>query len=151
MYMITQILEYTKKYYPASLETNTYAIVANGIVGNLSQNYVVGQYINIQNSILNDGTYKITAVAANKLTPDSVMIEETTNNVRIWGLRLPRGLIELIVDITSYVASQSSNANIQAESQGNRSVTYAEGGSNWKSAFANRLSTYKNMYDDRRC
>ena len=148
--MITQILEYTKKYYPASLETNTYAIVVDGIIGNLSQNYIVGQYINIQNSILNDGTYKITAVTANKLTLDSVMIEETTDNVRIWGLRLPRGLIELIADITSYVASQPS-ANIQAESQGNRSVTYVEGGSNWKSTFANRLSAYKNMYDDRRC
>jgi len=149
--MITQILEYTKKYYPASLETNTYTIVADGIIGNLSQNYIVGQYINIQNSILNDGTYKITAVTANKLTLDSVMIEETTDNVRIWGLRLPRGLIELAIEITSYVASQPTNANLKAESQGNRSVTYAEGGSNWKSAFANRLSQYRNIYDDRRC
>ena len=60
--MISQILDYTKKYYPWSLDTNGYAIETDGITGLFSATYQVGQYVNIQNSVLNDGTYKITAL-----------------------------------------------------------------------------------------
>ena len=147
--MISQILEYTKKYYPWSLDTNGYSIEVDGIIGSFSATYQVGQYVNIQNSVLNDGTYKISAVSGSKLTLDATLIAETNNeDICLWGLRLPKGLLDLATDIETYVSSQTTKADVMSESQGNRSVSYKDG-SNWKSAFKTQLSQYRSVYDDR--
>jgi len=147
--MINQVLDYTKKYYPWSLDTSGYAIEVDGVTGSFSATYIVGQYINIQNSVINDGTYKITTVSGSKLTLDATLTVEPNNtDICIWGLRLPAGLISLISDITTYVSGQTTKADLASESQGNRSISY-KNGSSWQSAFKSQLSQYRNLYDDR--
>ena len=152
--MITKILDHTLKFFPSSLEQGPYEIVADGIVAdgtntNLSETYLVGQYINIQHSYLNDGTYKITAVEANKLTLDATLLpEKTEDDMYIWGLRLPRGLLDLVSDIEAYVSGQVTKGGLKSERQGRRAVTYA-GDSSWQSVFSSQLSEYSNVYDDR--
>lgn len=146
--MISRVLEYTKKYYPCTLENATFTIVSDGITGTFDESYLVGQYVNIQDSVLNDGTYKITAVSGSKLTLDATLLAEESY-IYLWGLRLPQGLLSVITDITTYVNSSTSSAEIQSESQGNRSVTYANGNSGWQSVFRNQLAPYKSLYDDR--
>ena len=145
--MLNQILEYTKKFYPYSLETGVFTIVADGIEG-FTGEYVVGQYINIQESFLNDGTYKITAVTDTKLTLDATLTAEDTATIYLWGLKLPKAYLSLISDIETYADMQTTSANLQSESQGNRSVTYKDG-SDWQSAFKAQLSVYRSLYDDR--
>lgn len=148
--MITQILEENNKYFPCSLESHSFTIVADGVTGDFNETYLVGQYVNIHNSILNDGVYKITAVAANKITLDDTMLEET-NEIDLFGLALPRGLLSVIAEILTYTASQTTGANISQESQGGqggREVRYV-GGSSWPIAFYDKLTPYRSLYDDR--
>jgi len=154
--MINQVLDYTKKYYPYSLDTGILNIVSDGIEG-VTGTFLVGQYVNIQNSILNDGTYKITALNGDKLTLDATLLPENQATVLLWGLRLPQGLLSLITKITDYTDNQSvQSLGIKSEKQGNRSVSYGGAGggagstdNTWLSVFRKDLELYKNLFDDR--
>ena len=145
--MINSILAYTNKYYPCSLESQTFKIVSDGIEGTFTDTYLVGQYVNIMDSVLNDGTYKITGVTGSKLTLDATLLEEESY-IYLWGLQLPRGYITLIDDITTYNNSVTNKAELTSETQGNRSVTY-KNGSSWQNAFMSQLANYRSMFDDR--
>lgn len=147
--MLNEILEYTKKYYPNSCEYKEFEIVNDGIEGTFSEDYLVGQYINIKDSILNDGTYKITEVTSSKITVDATDLVAETNYMYLFGLQLPRAYISLISTITDYYNDQSIKGDIASESQGGRSVSYGTSGSSWQGVFANQLSNYRCMFDDR--
>lgn len=131
------------------METISFSIVTDGIEGSFSETYYVGQYVSIQHSAINDGVYKITAISSGKLTLDATLLEEAGNDdIILWGLALPNGLLSVVSNITTYVSNQGTGATLMSESQGNRSVSYKDG-SDWKSAYNSQLSPYKAMYDDR--
>lgn len=144
--MINQILEETLTYFPISIETATMSIVSDGIGFTFNEDYLVGQYVNILGSVLNDGTYKITGVTSSKLTLDATLLAEE-NYIQLFGLALPRALTTLITEIETYAAS-SGNANLSEEWQGKRKVKYASG-SNWRDSFSARLDNFRSVYDDR--
>ena len=146
--MISEILAYTNKYFPYTAEYNTFSVVADGIEGTFNETYLVGQYISILDSFLNDGVYKITGVTNTKLTLDAALLAESSK-LCIHGLKLPKAYLSVISAIETYTAGQSTQAEISSESQGSRSVTYKDG-SGWQSAFKSKLSPYMSMFDDRR-
>ena len=148
--MINKVLNYLKHYYPVDIDSNIFEIVNDGIIGDFNYTALVGQYININGSILNDGVYKITEISSNKITVDSSTLipEDSSVFINIIYLAIPKSLLDLIVEIKTYIDGQSTSANIKSESQGNVSITYVNG-SDWQSAFKTQLSSYRNIYDDR--
>lgn len=152
--MISQVLAENKKYFPCSEESGVFTIETDGvsIAGTFSQTYLVGQYLNIYGSILNDGVYKITAVTSAKLTLDATLLAEATDNTLIlFGLAVPQPLLAIIADIETYMSQQAVLPNIKRESQGGRDGREVEymNGSTWQGAFMTQLIPYRAVYDDR--
>lgn len=144
--MLSELLQYINKWYVNSLETQTFTIVSDGIEGTFSQNYVVGQYISIDNSILNDGVYKLTGVTASKLSVAETLQTEAVNTVFIWGLAIPPDIVNLSIAIDIHIGK--SQDGIASESQGGRSISYANN-STWSSVFGARLSKYRSLVSDK--
>ena len=146
--MIGEILKYINKWFVDTLESSTeYTIVTDGVEGTFNESYVVGQYISIDGSKVNDGVYKLTAVSTVKLTvADTLIAEDTDNYIDIWGLAIPSEIINLDVKITAYDALASQG--VVSESQGSRSVSY-DGNSSWQNAFKSTLSRYKSIHSDK--
>ena len=145
--MIDAVLNYLNRHFPISLETGLMSIVTDGIEYLFAENYLVGQYINIYGSILNDGTYKIISVAPGKLTLDAVMLPES-NDIELYGLAIPKAVLDTVAEIEAYTA-KAPTYNIESESQGKRSIKF-KNGSSWDAAFASKLAPYRAMFDDRR-
>lgn len=140
--MIDDFLEYTKRYYPISFEYGNFTVETDGITGSFLESYVVGQYINIELTKVNNGTYKITEIEANKLVLDSVLLPEVVSGMNIWGLAIPKQVLSLVAEIES----MGLISGLASESQGNRSVSYSNG-SNWTDIFKSRIK--KSIYNDK--
>lgn len=152
--MISEVMEEVRNHFARSVESKAYAIVADGITGSFQEKYVVGQYVWVYNSFLNDGVYKITAVASNKLTLDATLqAEDTGETIVVFGLAPPKAFLDMVASISTYVTNQGTAQGIKSESQGNRSVSYGSGasgagGSDWQSVYSQQLNKYRRMYDD---
>lgn len=139
--MVESVLRYLNRYFPRSAET-LIAVVADGVTGNFTQNYVVGQYILIKDTILNDGVYKITTVASNKLTLDATLMPETTSAI-VYGLAIPRAVLDLATEISAYTGVEG----VSSEKIDDYSIAYT-GGSGWQSAYKSRLASWRSVYLD---
>lgn len=153
--MIDLIMTQINNHFARSVESQTYEIVADGIQGSFSEKYVVGQYIWIRHSFINDGVYKISAVSSTKLTVEETLTAENTGEtIEVYGLVPPKAFLNLVSDIETYVNAQSVTAlGVKSESQGNRSVSYGSGasgsgGNAWQSVFSQSLNQYRRMFDD---
>ena len=144
--MLSELLQYLKRWYVCTLETKEFDIVADGIEGDFTETYLVGQYISIDGSVLNDGVYKLTEVTASKLTVEETLLPESVNTIYLWALAIPRDIISLSETIKTYV--DGSTDGVSSESQGNRSVSYG-GTSSWTSVFSSRLSSYRSVVSDK--
>lgn len=119
--------------------------------------YVVGQYIAIVGSVLNDGIYRVEAFEDGIIT-----IKESDANDKIWGetftgtiysLRVPQDFIQLVDKIKAFTestAGQSSNITsvsfgIQSQSFGTDSNGVRAG---WQTVFRNELHKYRRMTPD---
>ena len=150
--MINKVMNYCKNFFVYSCESDTYTIESDGIVGNLSETYIVGQYVSIDYSYVNDGVYKVLAVTDSKLTLDAELTEEDTGDtILIYGLKVPKAFDDIVDDISTY--DSTVQYGIKSESQGNRSVSYGSGagsGDNtWQSVYNNALKPYKRMISDK--
>ena len=146
-------MDYCKNYFVFSCEAEAFEIVADGIVGTFSDTYVVGQYVSIDDSFVNDGVYKITAVSATKLTLDATLTAENTGDtIYVFGLKVPNAFVTIVDNITTYNAT--STKGVKSESQGNRSVSYGsaagDGNSSWQSVFSGDLTPFMRMFSDKR-
>jgi len=129
-------------------ETGEYEI-KSGII-TAKNKYLVGQYIRVMGSILNDGVYIV--------SDDLITLQNTTDEIfegTICPLRIPRDFLSLVADIESFEerASKSKNrGTVTSETFAGYSYTVAtnsEGLPNtWKDVFADRLSTYRKMYEE---
>jgi len=144
--MLSELLQYINKWYVKTLEVQTFTIVPDGIEFAFNETYLVGQYISIDNSVLNDGVYKITALTSTKITVADTLVAENTENVYLWGLAIPKDIVSLSITIEDYLIE--SNDGLASENQGGRSVSYAEN-STWSSVFGSRLSKYRSIVSDK--
>lgn len=152
--MLYEVMNYCKNFFVYSGETDDYEIEADGIKGNLAETYLVGMYVCIDNSFLNDGVYKITGVTSDKLTLDATLqAENTGDTICLYGLKVPSVFITLVDEIESY--DSTVQRGVKSESQGQRSVTYGSGsetgsGDNtWQSVYANTLLPYMRIVSDK--
>lgn len=144
--MLNQIMKEIKNHFARCFEIGKFEIVADGIQGTFTQTYVVGAYVWIKNSFVNDGVYKITQVATNKITLDATLTAENTNEEMVLYLCTPpKDFIDLANKIITYNTTNSDG--ISSKSLGDLSISYS-GDSTWVSVFKGQLNTYRKVYDD---
>ena len=93
------------------------------------------QYIRILGSRLNDGVYKATGITDTVVTVGTPLIDEDYGYVTIYELAIPQKLLDIVDEMVTWEASGSSPVtvgNIQSETLGPHSVTYAKTGSSNK-------------------
>lgn len=155
---ITEMMEYCNNHFLCTVETPqlTFKDTASvyTIEGVLGEEYLVGQYIYIYGSKLNDQAYKIKAVATNKLTVEESVLNETSDDVVIFGCAVPKSFITLESDISNWDSKNGGLEGITAERIDDYSISFggtSGGGSGvdgWQGAFSSRLNNYRRIYDD---
>lgn len=132
-----------KNHFAISSECVPVSFEEDGISGDFYKTYVVGQYVWIKNSVVNDGVYQITKIEGSKITLDGAFTLINTN-ISLFALAVPREFIELVNKISTY--SNSETVGLASEGLGDYSVSYKDG-SDWQSAFRNKLKAYRRMFD----
>lgn len=111
-----------------------------------SDTFIVGEYILIEDSRVNNGVYLITAIDGTTITIDTTLdltiTTEPEREVTLTKCFIPGELLALVEDIKTY--DTNITTGLTSESQGNRSVSYGDS-SGWKKAFTSDLSIYKRL------
>jgi hypothetical protein len=128
-------------FFEKTKEVGEFQITSNKIIGVNEDNYKVGQYVHIHNSTLNDDVYKITAIGAGEITLNAVLLPETSDNIVIFGLAIPKPLLTLVDEIKA----NGKEGSVQSESVSRYSVSYGEGGSNWAKVYRKSLDKWRKL------
>lgn len=140
-----KIMDKINNHFLKSVEYNTFEITENSIIGSFTETYLVGMYVIIKGSYLNDGLYQITAVANNELTLDGTLQPEDTNeSFRVYASSPPQEFVDLATKINAY---NETGIGADSESIDDYSISYKGDGS-WESVYANKLNTYRRVYSD---
>ena len=151
------VMEYLHNYFYKFKERGNFAINFNTIsidgCYDLQGKYVVGQYIRIKGSLVNDGVYKVIAVSEDGLpgiTVDGCLSDEEFEGY-ICSLAVPKAFISLCNDIKEYEVKNPPKEFI-SESFGGYSYTRSQasvesGLSGWQLAFKGQLAPYRRMSD----
>jgi len=126
--MISQVMAYCKQHFDRSREAQAFEVVADGITGTFIETYVVGQYIWMVGSFINDGVYKISGVTTSKLTLDATLTAEDTGEIiTLYGLSVPKAFLDIVTDIDSWVSGNSGKEGLASESIDGYSVSFGTG------------------------
>lgn len=143
--MLNVVMTHIKNHFARSWEIGQYEIVTDGIVGSFYKKYIVGQYVWLKYSFVNDGVYKITGVTSNKLTLDATLTAENTGElIALFGLAVPHDFLTVVTEIENF----KSKDGVTSESIDDYSVSYGGDGGSWTSVFSGKLSQWRRMYDD---
>lgn len=163
--MLNEVLNYLNNYFPVSTrkavdrgmilpiwnsfyqyEVDATFTTNDTISGDFEDTYLVGEYIRIENTRLNDGVYLITAIDDTSITVDATLDITISTEEEITTLftkcNIPKQLVSLIADIKTY--DSASNDGIKSETQGDRSVSYNID-SSWQAVYKNKLGRYKKL------
>ena len=139
-----EVMEEVNNYYAYENEFDSYEFDSTGktITGTFENTYLVGQYVRVFGSILNDDVYKIAEVASGILTVEEDLVNEVVADSVIYVISLapPKTLIRLVSDISSYVTKDG----VASETIDNYSISFSNDGS-WIGAFSRRLSKHKKI------
>lgn len=124
-------------------------IIANGRL-KVRGKYLVGQYILIENSILNDGLYLIKSISEEGLEIEGVVDEEFEGV--IWGLKVPRDFVELCKKITEYDISNNGKEYVSESFEG---YSYTRATVNGRlmtgiQFYSNLLNNYRKCFDGKK-
>ena len=141
-----KILNSINNYFYRFFERGIYNIKANTII--VKGKYIIGQYIRIEGSTLNDGVYKVASVEGQNITLESSTIKGEEFEGVISSLAIPNDLISLKAKIEVYESENKPSA-IVSESFGNYSYSLATNTNGqaltWQEVFSNELKPYKKM------
>lgn len=141
-----ELLNYLNNYFVKTFEISALTFDSAGkTISGASGTYLEGQYILIEDTVLNDGVYKITDITAGVITVTEALQDET-NTAYLWGLTIPGTVVALESEIATFKASTSDG--LASESQGSRSVSF-KNGSSWSEVFKARLTPYRRLYSDK--
>lgn len=151
MNAIEVLMQECNNYFYKTYESNTFAI-SNGVITTQGK-YLVGQYIKIEGSILNDGVYKVESMDSNKIN-----IKELQDEVFegcIFGLSVPKGFIDLSTKIQEFLDNPKAKpTDISSESFNNYSWSKGKktNGANitWNDVFRDDVYSYRQLYDNKR-
>lgn len=146
---MNKILKYLNNYFYVFCESGDYEIKDNKI--SVRGKYIKGQYIRIEDSILNDNVYKVVNVLGNEIELENVQNEAF--NGTISSLAIPKDLIDLESKVNEFELNNKPS-NLSAESFGSYSysiATNANGESaTWVDVFKSYLKPYRKMNDTKR-
>ena len=128
-------------FFEKTKEVGEFEITSSKIIGIDEENYKVGQYVHIHNSTLNDDVYKITAIDVEEITLDAELEPETSDNIVVYGLAIPRALLTLV----DKIKANGKEGSVQSESVSRYSVSYGEGGSNWAKVYKKSLDKWRKL------
>lgn len=146
------ILKEVNNYFYKTVEYSKFEIRNNKI--KVKGNYFPNQFIKVENSIMNDGIYKIISFENQEIEIENTIDEEFEG--AIYGLAIPKDFIELIKEIEEYQKMNPiSKSNVISESYLNGySYTMATNSngqiSGWQDVFKSKLDTYRRIYDGKR-
>ena len=150
---LTAVCRECKNYHTKTVERGKFTI-AGGVVA-VMNTYLVGQYVRIVGSVLNDGVYKVVGFENGNLTLDGVQNEVFTGAV--CGLAVPPDFLELVGDIDRFITAERADKNagrVTSESFAGYSYTLGSTGQDgtpisWKEAFASPLNDYRYTFEVR--
>ena len=140
-----EVMDSVNNHFIRSTETGIYEFTANSIKGNFNQTYLVGMYIIVKDSYLNDGIYQIARVSSDEIIVDiALTLESTKDTVTIYTSTPPRHFIEVVNEIDNF---DESKIGVASESIDDYSVSFSKDQS-WKEVFKDKLNQYRKVYTD---
>lgn len=154
-----EILNYLNNYfYSYALMTNvTFEEDGSSFtISKLERSFYKGQYIKIEETIINDGIFKIISIRDNgdsiTITTDSTEFTEGNFRCFILALAVPRPVIKLKEAIEEFKAKNKPSV-YTSESFGNYSRSWATNSKGavltWKDVFRDELIQYRCIFDNR--
>ncbi|MGL5646712.1 MAG: hypothetical protein ACRDDY_02580 [Clostridium sp.] len=141
-----RILNHINNHFYLFFENADFEITSGYIL--VKGKYIVGQYIKIKGSLLNDGVYKVDRIEENKVFING-LVDESFNGT-VFQLGIPRDLIKLEEEIKEF-NTNNKPTNVTSESFGGYSYSKATGSNgvplDWTRVFSNSLKPYKRMFD----
>ena len=142
MQNLYEIMQDVNNFFVVESEKINVEITSTTLIGDFENEYISGQYVLLQNSLLNDGVYKITNVTATILTLDATLQAEDTERIMcLSALKIPPSFLNLANEIIA----NGSNEGVQSESVSRYSVTYGEGGKSWTSVYKKALDRWRKL------
>ena len=151
--MLNATLKYLQNYFSTNTDAYPYDLTftaTDTIASDFSESSIIaGQYIQVDGTLLNNGVYKVltksdTEITVSEVYDYSILTEAEVEDASMQVLEIPRDLIAIIDDITTYDAT--STDGVASESQGGRSISYANsGGSGWQGIYDSKLSAYRKL------
>ena len=141
--MLTEICRYLRNWFVREIHSGVYTIKGGSLETDFLQDT---QYYRIVGSVFNDGVhiYK------------SYTLTDETFNGEVWGMAVPKEVIDLAKDIEKWVQTnqEAINSPFASESFGGYSYTFGSvsnassgstGKSGWQYQFAERLAPWRKI------
>lgn len=141
--MINEIMTQVRNHFAKTIETGTFSIAADGKLSGLNNTYLVGQYLWVYGSVLNDDVYKILSIENGVIALDGTGHTAEVGDFTVFGLAVPKDFLRLVDEIKAYKGADG----VASESIGKYSVSYKNGGG-WSEVFRVKLNKYRRLYDD---
>ena len=143
---IGEVMAEANRYFEVTLENDSYTFTSSTktITGTFDETYLVGQYIRVYNSILNDDVYKIVTVNSGSLVVEEDLIDETVadSSIYIAALAPPNTFLRLVAEIVASIEEDGATDGIASETIDNYSISYKGDGS-WVSAFNKKINKWR--------
>lgn len=117
-------------------------------ISSVSNNFVAGQMIFVEGSMLNDGVYTIDSVSGNTININSLysLSDENSNYaITIYPLLVPKALKLIFAQMVNFRLDKYIN-NIKSESLGDYSVTYGSEATNMINGYPANIIQQLNKY-----
>jgi len=140
-----EVMDSINNHFIRATETGIYEFTTNSIKGNFNQTYLVGMYIIVKNSYLNDGIYQIESISSDEIIVDvALTIESTKDTLTMYASTPPKHFIEIANEIDNF---DESKIGVASESIDDYSVNFSKDQS-WQEVFKDKLNQYRKVYTD---
>lgn len=137
--MLEEVLRHLNNWFlvPDGVHTDTYTIEGGGIALPFLQS---GQYFRVVGSVFNDGLHQY---------PATDMIDETFDGA-VWALAVPKSVVSIAEDISSWQEKNGSPGPYTSESFGGYSYTRGTSSTTgaavtWQDVFRTRLNPWRRI------
>lgn len=126
-------------FFTKTVEVTELTFIGNKIT-NFSNDYLIGQYVHVEGSVLNDGVYKITNITATEITVNTSFVTEASK-CTLYGLAIPKAFLEL----AEQIIQNGAEGNAQSETVSRYSVNHGAGGNGWQNVYKNALNKWRKL------
>jgi len=139
--MLTEVCRLLRNWFERDKIFGTFAVVG-GVLTGTEVNLQPNQYYRIIGSVFNDGVHQ----------QGETLTDEESFTGAVWLLAIPKEVVDLASEISSWIAANGSalNSPYQSESFGGYSYSLKSGGASggtvtWQSQFASRLNAWRKV------